>query len=560
MTMSSNESGASDHDDEEGEVSSIAEHALGMMEIAKECIDRLQQRIRSAGDNATLVASTLLEDQGEGSNMSFLTLFEERGEGSNITFIETSLQYLMNRANAHAEDSWKKLLHFLDNHDTWPREEFWDNFNERVLELGNTSVQYREACFYRTEDGYNIFHLVCKHDPPLKIIQTLIDVVPQNNEGCYPNHYNHLSRSRGIPRSIGTRVYPLWTAIRHGASFDLVKVLVEADKTEEKETLKPYRSLEWREDALMHLLVMNRANYTPEVFSAMLFYLVPNLSEDNLQLIHVGSTDQTPVALLFNSLKDEGRTIEEILQNDDFVFLLRATCYHQHCLRLRWTEQKTSKDFEGRRSDIDLISVPHAFFVCSACFKEKYTTTVLQHLASQDKSFLIDKDMHGVHPIHGVLDRRDYCFHTSCFQDFQAYILKMMLTLAPECARQRNKEGLYPLHRVADRNRYSFYRDSGERRLQLVQTVFEADPDVASIMDNEINLPPFTLPERYEESQVYEREQNAQYPGLSSTYFLLRQRPEMIAETISMIQRGLKEAEAEAEAAEPSAKRLKQGS
>lgn len=74
--------------------------------------------------------------------------------------------------------------------------------------------------------------------------------------------------------------------------------------------------------------------------------------------------------------------------------------------------------------------------------------------------------------------------------------------------------------------------------LASVGLVFEADPDVASITDNKTNLPPFTLPERYYEGEdIDEREQ---YPGVSSAYFLLRQRPDMIADTITMIQRELK--------------------
>eukprot|EP00986_Skeletonema_menzelii_P000861 scaffold243_cov140-Skeletonema_menzelii.AAC.3 len=82
----------------------------------------------------------------------------------------------------------------------------------------------------------------------------------------------------------------------------------------------------------------------------------------------------------------------------------------------------------------------------------------------------------------------------------------------------RDKNGLYPLHRVADRNRYTMYEKSDEHRLELEQSIFEADPDVASIMDKELNLPPFALPERYEKSMVHiskcfkstdEREENA---------------------------------------------------
>ena len=78
-------------------------------------------------------------------------------------------------------------------------------------------------------------------------------------------------------------------------------------------------------------------------------------------------------------------------------------------------------------------------------------------------------------------------------------------------------------------------------------------------MDNltKIQIPPFALPQKgnyyfYHDTRESEGEQGI-YSGLSSTYFLFRQRPDMIAATISpMIQRETDEA------TEPSAKRLKQ--
>ena len=372
-------------------------------------------------------------------------------------------------------------------------------------------------------------------------------MIPQNKGGICSSQYNHLSRPSG------NWEFPLCTVVKQGCSFELVKFLVEANQ--KKETLKPFPS-DRGQDTLLHVLVSNRENHEPEVFSAILHYLVLNLDDRNLQLIREGSTEKTPVAIFFNSLKDEGRTHAEILLNDDFVFLLRATCYHQNCNFNK--KQKMSKDFDGRHSDIDLISVPYAFFVCSPCFIEETTTSMVEHLCSTDKSFLINKDMHGIYPIHGVLeDRYSYCVRTRwCYEGFDDYIVTTILRLAPECARQRSKKGLYPLHIVADRERQSLLSD--ERRLHLVQTVFKANPDVASIMDNQFNLPSFTLPERYEMSKIYcsyfdERELEDRRSGLSSTYFLLRQRPEMIAETISMIQKESKEV------AEPSSKRIKQG-
>jgi hypothetical protein len=144
------------------------------------------------------------------------------------------------------------------------------------------------------------------------------------------------------------------------------------------------------------------------------------------------------------------------------------------------------------------------------------------------------------------------------FDDFEIDILSKILRLAPECARHTNKSGLFPLHIVADRQRRSY--ESDERRLELVRVIWKADPDVVSVMDRELNLPPFALPERYVQGSSWNVEEDyddyrcesRKYSGLSSTYFLLRQRPEMIAETISMIQKDSKEE------IEPNAKRIKQ--
>ena len=124
-------SGNDDSDRDEEEVT-ISEHAMNLMELAKYTIDCLERRIRSAGDNEALVASALLEERS-----SYCT---------DLASLEHCVTTLRNRAYHQAMETWQELLHFLDNHDTWPAERFWDYFDNKLVELGETSVEFRKAC------------------------------------------------------------------------------------------------------------------------------------------------------------------------------------------------------------------------------------------------------------------------------------------------------------------------------------------------------------------------------------------------------------------------------
>ena len=58
---------------------------------------------------------------------------------------------------------------------------FWSHFEKKLRAVGEASVKFREqCCFFRSfeDDGCTIFHVVCKLNPPVKVIQTLIDVIP----------------------------------------------------------------------------------------------------------------------------------------------------------------------------------------------------------------------------------------------------------------------------------------------------------------------------------------------------------------------------------------------
>lgn len=517
--------------------------------FAKEAAEMLQRRMSSS--NEALAASTCLEDR--------------KGCYDDLAFLKKCVDALEKRSRYQASKTWTELVDFLDNHATWPRQMFWSHFEKKLKAVGEASVEFRETCFHRSfeDDGCTIFHLVCKLNPPVEVVQTLIDVIPLG-KGKYCSQYNHLSRTY---MSDNDCTYPLHVVMKHGGSLDLVKLLVEAD--EEKKTLETFDSSDRKINTLLHVLISNRANHKPQTFSAILHYLIPKLDIPKSELHKVNESEDIPVVLLYDTLKKEGMTLTEIFDNTDFKFLLQATCYHENC-RYDSKKQDMSEEFDDRCRDIERIAIDYAFLICSCCFVEETVIEVLEYLFSRDKSFLLNKDMHGIYPIMGMIEDgfdSKYCVDLYMarstdprYDDFKCFIVSEILRLAPECARQ-TKQGLFPLHIVADRQRLHYKSDRS--RLELLHSIWKADPDVASIMDKELNLPPFALPERYVKGSYKNIEEDPDdwrsvsesrtYTGLSSTYFLLRQQPEMIAETITMMQKESKEV------TEPSPKRMKKG-
>ena len=133
--------------------------------------------------------------------------------------------------------------------------------------------------------------------------------------------------------------------------------------------------------------------------------------------------------------------------------------------------------------------------------------------------------------------------------DFELFIVETILRIAPQCAKQKNETGLLPLQIVADTERRPYIRDKD--RIALVGTIWKAYPDALSIIDNVSGLPPFTLPAVREDSP-YTQRVNA-HAGLSSSYFLLRQQPEILSEVIGSCQKFVTEQDGEID--EPTATR-----
>ena len=103
-------------------------------------------------------------------------------------------------------------------------------------------------------------------------------------------------------------------------------------------------------------------------------------------------------------------------------------------------------------------------------------------------------------------------------------MIETILNIAPQCAEQKDHDGCLPLHLAADSVRVPI--QDKQWRLSLVQTIWEAYPDAANDIDEETKLPAFALPSRLEDDRNIPEYFD---DGTSSTFFLLRQRPEMLA-------------------------------
>ena len=171
-------------------------------------------------------------------------------------------------------------------------------------------------------------------------------------------------------------------------------------------------------------------------------------------------------------------------------------------------------------------------------------TRVLERFCSVDNSFLLTphKWQSNVEcPLrHIVRGRGSYCIDSlTCLgqRDYTQFIVELILRLVPQCAEMKDSKGLLPLHIVADAQRNNFI--TANKRLSLVRSIWEAYPEAANTMDNEYNLPAFALPVRGKGEKgpySYNRDDNhddPEYTGMSSTFFLLRQQPEMLSVAIA---------------------------
>lgn len=151
-------------------------------------------------------------------------------------------------------------------------------------------------------------------------------MTPDNDGYNDPSRYDHLACDRSYEN-------PLHKVVRAGGSIELVKLLVNADV--DKKSIK--RSKEGAKSSVYHVLTAkaSKAKYQPNGYSQVLKYLVLADTNDTLDspLLYDTKPDKkSPIARLYHSLQSEGLSDFDILQNEDFVFLIKATC-HSFLLR-----------------------------------------------------------------------------------------------------------------------------------------------------------------------------------------------------------------------------------
>lgn len=507
---------------------------LVAIQNAERIISDLKYQIIKADDdtNEALAGSLILAEDGKVDQLAGI------------------LDWLRFRAEVQAKEVWTGLSSCLDYYDnnTWPVNVFWDVFHTKLSRVGEADLDYRRKCLFHTigDSESTLFHEVCKRNPPARVVELLLHIIPpawkrnENGKG-HPlldpksgKEFNHLSRTGHVDDDdMRGGEYPIHNLMRHGGSVEVVKLLLKADAdsigTEwERSVLSPYDDSSCK--PLLHTLVENKRNHNPSVFSEILRHLILSAEVNEQCYLMLRHPQQPkPLTLLWKSLKLEGMSDAEILQDKDFVFLLKATHYH---LSL-WVHKRYrgSIPYEDMRKGIEQMPFPISFLICCPCFDRGVVEKVLEELYLEDNGIFLDKDPNGIYPLHGILGGDiNLPYLVEKDRDFDLFIIKTILQIAPQCAQQIDASGLLPLHIVADSNRTSYISDS--LRLSLVNTIWKAYPDAASTMDKQTNLPAFALPMRgFKHGDLVSSAD--WYTGVSSAYFLLRQRPEILAEVIA---------------------------
>ena len=254
--------------------------------------------------------------------------------------------------------------------------------------------------------------------------------------------------------------------------------------------------------------------------------------------------NKTPLLLLVQSLiNKDGMTGQEIWKHRDFIFLLKATCYHY---KMPTTQRKCvvgDSDINRFCQDIEEISLSEAFLICAPNFSEKVVNKMLNELLATDCKFLLQQDSQGQYPIHKLILSRDY-ENPSYFMgtigrngDLHDLTIQLILKHAPQCAQQYNNEGLLPLHIAADPQRVVLKES---KRLNLVSMIWKAYPDAADIVDKNTGLPPFALAARGSVMKEFTSGRisvgdfldtiSNKRDAVSTSFFLLRRHPDILSE------------------------------
>ena len=475
------------------------------------------------------------------------------------------------------------LISALSDENAPINSEFWIDFNDK-LKLFETSDENYRKCLHKgwwtndnvdyEEDPYDctLMHLVCKNNPPVEVVKTLIDLIPTKMGAfsIYRVQYNHLACD-----ACGR--YPLHMIAQYGGSLDVVRLLVDAD--DEKKTIKPTEPYNYESNgSVYHMLIDNRNVHEPEAFSNILRYLccmsvASNLKgqelefetygrnhgyDEDFSLLYSRKNDfKRPIELLFEGLDSDDLKAEEVLGHIGFIFLLKATCYSYFQLEAKVNELHLIEYDDISREIEKKISLSHAFVVCSftPVFQSKdFLNVSLDYLLSTDSQFLMEKDADGQYPIHIMIMNRTYFLQMPQLLNrisrklewsdgdgaevFITFIFKAIMRNVPQCAQQLNDEGLLPLHLASDPNRINLH-DS--HRVDLVRAIWEAYPEASEVVDESTGLPPFALAARrmhktWPKKHPSEDDDSEFSSDISISFFLLRENPEILSKYIGSSQ------------------------
>ena len=300
--------------------------------------------------------------------------------------------------------------------------------------------------------------------------------------------------------------------MREGMVSFMLKLLVNADNRGETLKMTSTRNNIVR-TSVYHLLVANRNKFEPEVFSGILRYLCCSMGGSVL-LQNV--VTKIPATMLAVSLVKDGLKVSEVLEHVDFIFLIKATCYMSK-------PKGTPKEYHERLEETEQISLSEALTICSPRFRQDFVVEALNCVLSVDSQFLMEKDSSGQYPIHRMITDHSYFMHTNLATCVHlCLVMSVIMKHAPQCARQCNDEGLLPLHLAADLQRVPDLYDSS--RVKLVSIIWNAYPEAVGIVEKSTGLPPFALAARDKKVVIGST--------LSSSFFLLKQHPEIISEYI----------------------------
>ena len=474
----------------------------------------------AATDNEALhIASSILAKQQEISNY---------------------LDCMKDSAEKEGAAIWQQLVSLLKNEDNIPTETVWIKFHDTLKALEGTSMQLRKCIFFNyvndERQKRTLLHEVCSKNPPANVVKVLLDLIPPSPL----NNYNHLALD------IDNK-YPLHRIVENGGSIDVIKLLINADH--KRTTLKMIEDKE----SVYHTLIAKKDVYEPDTFSEVLRYLscmgVYNMRDSGLLNRAATHENKTPLLLLVQSLMNkDGMTGQEIWQNRDFTFLLKATCYHYKMSKTPRKGVVRDNDIDKVCQEIEDISLTEAFLVCAPDFSEKIISKM--PLKQPATHFLLKKDSSGQYPIHQLILSMDYK-NPSYFMDtlttdwkrgaFHDVAMQLILKHVPQCAQQYNDEGLLPLHIAADPQRLVLDEN---KRLNLVSMIWKAYPDAADIVDKNTGLPPFALAARgKDEFGKVEANKKSKYnkegdliehfdrfeAANDCSFFLLRQHPEILS-------------------------------